>query len=162
MYWEGPIRMASLLCISFILNMTLIQNTKTNYIFLKELTCLFIYHTGRNYRVPLQSLLTTRAAVVEDHFFLKFSLIRKKSGNSEHLSSFDLYSRTSEAVVFIFHKHLLLSHKDESYPTRECLTYCVLNSTQQARAKSNYFCYFRSEIDFCKCCQMGKKCRLSK
>lgn len=123
---------------------------------------MFICHTGRNYRVPMQSLLITRAVVGEDHFFLKFSLIRKKSRNSEHLSSFDLYSRMSEAVIFIFHKHLLLSHNDESYPTRECLTYCVLNSTQQARAKSNYFWFFRSEIDFCKCCQMGKKCRLSK
>lgn len=61
--------------------------------------------------------------------------------NSEHLSSFD--SIMSEAVIFIFHKHLLPSHNDESYSARECLTFCVLNSSQQARAKPNYFQFFQ-------------------
>lgn len=84
-YWEDAIRMVSLLWISYIPNLSVIQNTNTNYIFFKKsrlqswpLRRLCICHTGRNYRVPMQSLLTTRAAAVEDHFFLKFSLIRKK------------------------------------------------------------------------------------
>lgn len=88
----------------------------------RPLGSLCICHIGRNYKVPTQSFLMTRTAVVEDHFFLKFSLIWKdvcKDLNIYYpfkvseplfkgiLTIPGLYSSMSEAVVFIFHEHLL-------------------------------------------------------
>lgn len=113
----------------------------------------------------MQSLLMTRAAVEADNFFLKFSLIWKEFCKNLSiyyplkvsealvkgiLTILNLYSRMSEAVVFIFHEHLLASHISKSYATKDVSNENTSHFVwlQQAKANLIISCFVEVLLSF--------------